>query len=171
MAAAFLSGWISLLRRKARKSSVGGDGAATPGPLPVQRREFLNTAERAFLSTLRSVVATRVLVCPKLRLSDLLKVTDPGIDPGLSDRLRTAHVDFILCDPATLHVLCAIELDDITPSSPARRYEEVFVGAAFLGARIRVLRFPAKSQYSPYEIAERLNDVLFLPDDLQRFKV
>ena len=161
-----LSGWVNLFRKQTRRRMNGSSsgGVATLQPqVAVQRRDFLSPVERSFFSVLRSVVDAQVMICPKVRVADLIKAVDYARVDSCTTLFERAHVDFLLCDPATLYVLCAIELDDITRLRPDGEDRNVVMDAAFAAAKIRLIRFPAKSMYAPYEVAERLADILNVP--------
>ena len=53
------------------------------------------------------------MVCPKARLGDLLYVKKGTDKPmGWINKINRNHIDFVLCDPQTMQVVAAVELDD-----------------------------------------------------------
>lgn len=147
---AALFGW------RAAPEGAPVDDAPTDGPLPYRLRDdFLSPAEQSFYRVLRTVVADRGIVCPKVNLADLFFV--PGRD-GQSHRNRIdrKHVDFVVCDPATLRPVAGIELDDSSHARADRQQRDAFVERVFAAAGLPLVRMPVRSAYAPAELAERL---------------
>src|ERR1041384_4700228 len=85
-----------------------------PG-LPYQLREhFLSPAELNFYDVLREVVGSRATLRTKVRLSDLflVKKDDPSRHRIYTNKIDRKHIDFLVCDSATMRPLVGIELDD-----------------------------------------------------------
>ena len=78
----------------------------------------------------------------------------------MGHRINRKHVDFVLCDPASLQPRCAIELDDASHQRPDRAERDAFVEAVFAGARLPLLRLPARRAYAAQELTARLQAVL-----------
>jgi hypothetical protein len=124
--------------------------------LPYRRKDTLLTAaERSFYGVLQQATANDLDIFAKVRLIDLI-----WLPPGTHDRQRhinrvmSKHVDFVLCDPRTSSPLLIIELDD---SSHARRRDrDEFVDRVLEGARLPLLRVPAKHGYNPGELSEAI---------------
>lgn len=136
-------------------------GAAMP--LPYKRKDyFLSKAETSFFGVLRNVVGDRYLVFAKVRMEDVIVVkgaTDQkGPDSRTShrNRIKSRHVDFLLCDKDTSRPLLAIELDDSSHSRPAQRTRDEFVGKAFEAAGMPLLRVTAQRAYNVAEIRGRI---------------
>src|SRR5262252_5298926 len=78
------------------------------------RDDFLSPAELSFCQVLRTVVADRLLICPKVALADLFfaNTGDHRQNRIFLNRIDRKHVDFLLCQPKTLRPVVGIELDD-----------------------------------------------------------
>lgn len=125
--------------------------AAKSVPVPYHARRTLFTpAERSFLGVLDQAAAWRHRVFGKVRLADVI-----GVNKGVSGSVRTAannriqrkHLDFVLCDPADLRVVAAIEFDDASHGAAQRRARDAFLEAACEAAGVRLVRVPAASGY------------------------
>src|SRR5687768_8690775 len=76
------------------------------------QNNFLSPAELSFFHVLRSTVGDRVVICPKVRLVDILFVVNQRENYAYRGKIAQKHVDFLLCDPKSLKPILAIELDD-----------------------------------------------------------
>ena len=140
-----------------------GIGGKPPeaGPLPYRLRDdFLSPAEISFYHVLRQTVGERVTVCAKVRLADVFFVARPNENAAARNRIALKHVDFLLCDPATMRPLAGIELDDASHARPDRQERDALVEQVFEAAGLPLVRFPAQRAYALAEVAGRLAAVL-----------
>lgn len=120
-----------------------GIGGKPPeaGPPPYRLRDdFLSATEVSFYHVLRQAVGERVTVCVKVRLADVFFVARPHENQAARNRIALKHVDFLLCDPATMRPLAGIELDDAsharTEAGAGWRTETVRGARAGLAAKV-----------------------------------
>ncbi len=132
-----------------------------PQALPYRLRDdFLSPIEFSFYSVLSSIVRARALICPKVRIADILFVAQQRDYFSYLNRISAKHVDFILCDLVTLKPLFAVELDDSSHSRANREARDEFVDDAFRAAGLPLLRFPAQREYNVQEVAVRVEPLL-----------
>lgn len=119
--------------------------------MPYQKRTRLVTkAEMRFFRALQLAVQDDWLIFVMVRVADVL--TLPEGTPNRRawfNRIAAKHVDFVLCDPATLEPRLAIELDDATHQRPDRIERDRFLNEAFHAAGLPLLRIPQSSTYDP----------------------
>lgn len=118
------------------------------------RDDFLSPTELAFCRVLVSAVAGRLVVCPKVNLADLFFVEsgDARSNRALLNRIDRKHVDFLLCDPATMRPRVAIELDDSSHQRPDRQRRDVLVDDVFAAAKLPLVRVRARGGYAVAEV-------------------
>jgi hypothetical protein len=123
------------------------------------RDDFLSAAELSFCMVLRTVVAERLLICPKVALADLFfaKTGDHRQNRIFLNRIDRKHVDFLLCEPKTLRPVVGIELDDKSHQRPDRRERDEFVDGVFVAAKLPLIRVPARRGYAAAELHSALN--------------
>lgn len=147
------------------RAGIGGLRAGGE-PLPYRRVEALFTpAEAAFLPVLARAAGPEVAVYGKVRLADLIVPREGLPRPRFLSalhRVTSKHVDFVLCERASLLPLAAVELDDRSHRRADRRERDRFVEAALAAAGLPLLRFPvrANGRYPAREIEEALASVL-----------
>ena|ERR1043166_6558187 len=128
---------------------------------------LLSPAERSFFGVLQQALSPAYQIFAKVRLADILQ---PNADIGLSrwqsafNRITRKHIDFVLCDPASLRIVAVIELDDSTHRRLDRRTRDTFVDSALAEAGIPILRVSARQSYSPAQLRQQLESLL-RPDD------
>ena len=146
--------------------STKDEPAAGPIILPFKLRDdFLSNAEISFYKVLRTVVGDQVLICPKVNLGDIFfAVTgDHRKNRALANRIDRKHVDFLLCDPKTVHPMLGIELDDKSHGRQERQMRDELVDGVFAAAGLPLVRIPVKSGYAPGDMATVLKPHLVSP--------
>lgn len=135
---------------------------------PYQLRDhFLSPAELSFFEVLRSVVGNRAALCTKVSLGDIffVKKDDPSRFRIYTNKIDRKHVDFLLCDSATMRPLLGIELDDKSHQRPDRQERDAFVDQVFKAAGLPLLHIPVRRQYAVQELADQLAPFLTaIPD-------
>lgn len=132
---------------------------------PYQKEPTLFTpAERSFLGVLEQALGDEFRIMGKVRLADVLKVK-PGIAgperQKAFNKIQSKHLDFVACDPNSLTIEFAVELDDKSHERRDRQDRDAFLDKAMETAGLPIIRFAAKASYSVQEvrdtIAARLN--------------
>lgn len=124
------------------------------------RDDFLSAAEASFFRVLRLTVGESYLICPKVRLADLFYVARPHENRGATNRIAQRHVDFLLCDPATLKPLAGLELDDASHRKGANAERDRFKDDVFAAAGLPLIRVPVQHAYEPAQITSLLTQAL-----------
>jgi Protein of unknown function (DUF2726) len=136
-----------------------------------KQRQLLTPAERSFFGVLEQAVGDSYRIFTKVRLADLFNVQS-GLEP--KDRLRAfnkisaKHIDFVICDPNSIEVLAAIELDDKSHAHPKRKIRDEFVNGVFNAAGVALGRVPAKKGYSMVDIHGVLSQILDIGTEIDR---
>lgn len=122
------------------------------------RDNFLSPAELSFYLVLKNLVGDRAVISTKVNLGDLfyVKSHDRSEFRTYTNKVDRKHVDFLLCDPKTIHPLVGIELDDKSHKRSDRKTRDDFVEMVFRAAQMPLLRVPAQRAYSSVELASLL---------------
>jgi hypothetical protein len=123
-----------------------------PGPPYEKRRSLLTEAELRFYGVLRKS-AEDWAICSMVRIADLIRVkpNTPKRQAWLN-RILAKHVDFVLCNPETMEVVLAIELDDRSHERADRIERDEFVDGAFKAAGLPLLRVKVQDEYDGKEL-------------------
>tara|TARA_R110002049_G_scaffold20717_1_gene75854 strand:+ start:10150 stop:10683 length:534 start_codon:yes stop_codon:yes gene_type:complete len=137
-----------------------GRKPAKPEALYIKRATLFTAAERSFLGVLEQAVSDQYRIFGKVRIADVI-TTAKGLDnsqrTSLLNRISMKHFDFVLCDPKTLAVVCALELNDSSHRSKRRAARDAFVRGVCESAWLPLLEVQAKRAYSVVEIREMVN--------------
>ena len=116
---------------------------------PYDSKPLLTKTEQRFFLVLREVVPRHYLIFAQVRLADLVKVR-PGtpLFRKFLFQVTNKSIDFVICDPKTLNVVLALELDDSTHQLGERRKRDVLVNNIFQAAKISLVRWPVQRVYS-----------------------
>jgi hypothetical protein len=131
-----------------------GFGPPKPEVLPYGLRDhFLSAAEISFYHVLHTAIGDRTVICPKVRMTDILYVSNRRENYSYVGKISQKHVDFLLCDPKSMKPILAIELDDSSHKRTDRAERDAFVNRAFETAGLPLIRIPARKSYHTNEIA------------------
>ena len=145
---------LALLGVRGRSHSQGRT------PWPYRRKDYLLTrAERAFFAALQEASGGRYLICAKVRLEDLLWLPKGTVGrQPFRNRVRSRHVDFVLCRPEDIRPMLAIELDDRSHDAEDRKARDTFVNDALADAGLPILRVRAARSYAVSELKHLIGE-------------
>jgi hypothetical protein len=119
---------------------------------------LLTPAQINFLRSLHLAAREDWLVFSMVRLTDILKVRSKSRKAhNWHLRLVGKHLDFVLCDPETLEVKLAIELED---GSLPRTERDRFVYTALTAAGLPLLRVRIQEKYETAVLRRDIEDAL-----------
>ena len=134
-------------------------GESVGGASYVQKPHLLSPAERSFYSVLEQAIGSDYKLHTKVRVADVLEPAK-GMDrsrwQSAFNRISAKHFDYILCNPDSLKVELAIELNDSSHNSKKRRIRDDFLAGACEAASLKLLSFDAKRAYSIAQIREQI---------------
>ncbi len=136
-----------------KNNAAGGSGGIG---FPYQRgKPLFSAAERSFLGVLDQAVGPDHRVFGKVRIADLAAVK-PSLGraarQGALNRIASKHFDFVVCRCSDLSVVCAIELNDQSHSSPRAQARDALVANVCRTIQLPLLMIPAKSSYSLQDV-------------------
>ncbi len=121
---------------------------------------FLTPAESSFFRVLEKAVGDKLRVFVKVRMADVIKVRYglSRMDKGIAfNKIKSKHLDFVVCGAEDLDVRFAVELDDSSHRKSNRQDRDKFVDKALDAAGVPIFHFDVKRAYSMQE----LRDVIF----------
>lgn len=150
---------LKLLTDRLRRTGSSAGGYA------YERAPLFSPAERSFLGVLDQALGTEYRVFGKVRVADVLAVargTDAAKRRSAFNRISAKHLDFVVCAPDDLRVLCAIELNDASHKQAVRRDRDDMVAEACRSAELPLVFFTAKRAYSIAEVHEAVRQAIGL---------
>lgn len=145
---------IRQLTRKSGRPTVNGEHLPE---VPIdfskfeRQRSLLTDAELVFMKSLQACVGNQLHIAPKVRLEDIVAV---GMHQSwkernqLRSRIKSRHIDFVLCDPDDFSVAACLELDDASHRQPKRQERDRFIEELLERTGIPLIRIPARYRYN-----------------------
>jgi hypothetical protein len=136
--------------------------------LPYLREpELFTSAERSFFNVLEHAIGDEYRILAKVRVADVICL-ESGLVPRIkriaSNKIRTKHFDFILCNKADLSVVCAIELDDRNHQRKNREEHDAFLERVCERVFLPLVRIPAKEGYPITHLRNSILAAIGIPD-------
>jgi len=131
--------------------------SSQPDAFPYLARQCLLTpAELNFYRVLVTALGQRYCIFTQIPISNLVypKSGDRKANSALRQKIVYKRVDFVLCDPATLRPLAAIELDDASHDRADRVARDTFVDQVFAAANLPLIHIPASANYTPADLRD-----------------
>ncbi|MCZ7546312.1 MAG: DUF2726 domain-containing protein [Anaerolineae bacterium] len=94
------------------------------------------------------MVGDQVTICPMVRLGDVFSVPSSENSKSAEKRINQKHVDFLLCDAASMRPLVGIELDDSSHERSDRKQRDKTVDGVFKAGGLPLLHMPVGRGYS-----------------------
>lgn len=125
---------------------------------PYERKEyFFSVAELKFYEVLKAVIGDKYLIFPKVRICDLIKTKEKE-EYLYFNKIKSKHVDFVICEKQPIRTKIIIELDDSSHYRAERQERDNFIDEAFANAGIPIVHIPVKREYRKEELSKQLND-------------
>lgn len=98
---------------------------------------LLTRAEQQFFAALQAAVPDGLMICPQVRLANLVRPTARQRTQNQYDfyRIQAKCVDFVLCDRMTTAPRLVVELDDTSHERQDRKERDAFVDAVLATVR------------------------------------
>lgn len=152
-----------------------GDTPAEKGGVDLsvyeQCEAFLSNAELNFYRLLVKVLAhpndpkgePQTLVMAKVRVPDLVQVRkglDRSARSSAFNRIKSKHVDFVLCEPESMRAVCVIELDDKSHKRQSRQDRDELMDSIYAAVGLPVLHVDCRRGYSMQEIGGMIREAV-----------
>ncbi len=124
------------------------------------RQWLVSRGECVFYQALRQAVPKNVIICLKVRMSDLVNCSGQAWKAGYGAKITQKHIDFVLADAETTAIVLAIELDDKSHRRSDRQERDVFVDHVFEAADIPLLRVPCAASYDVRALCAQIAGML-----------
>lgn len=123
---------------------------------------LLTNAEQRFFVALQAAVPEGLIICPQVRLANLVRPTARKAQQNTYDfyGIQAKCVDFVLCNRATTAPRLVIELDDASHARQNRTERDAFVDAVLAAVRLPVLHVRWQRRYDTAQLAADIRHAL-----------
>lgn len=130
------------------------------------KEQVMNTSERALFINLVQTLGQTHLVFSKIRVEDFVEVRNSQLSKsehwGKRGKIKSRHVDFLVCDKNTSRPVLAIELDGSSHNNYQRQVRDNFLDSVYREAGLRVEHVRVGSDFAA--AAERIRaSLVYVP--------
>jgi hypothetical protein len=122
----------------------------------------MNQSEQALFVNLQKTLGNQYIILSKVRIEDFIRVKEGVLSRkdhwGLRSRIKSRHVDFLICDQATTKPLLALELDGKSHNAMDRQDRDKFVDELYKAIGLPIKHIPVGSNFE--ELAQSLLEIL-----------
>jgi len=122
----------------------------------------MNISEQALYINLQKMLGDKYIVLSKVRLEDFIEVDSKGLTRnewwGLRGKIKSRHVDFLICDQNTTRPILALELDGKSHQSASRMERDNFINELYSHVQLRIEHIRVGSDFK--QEVERINSFL-----------
>ncbi|WP_316348389.1 DUF2726 domain-containing protein [Desulfuromonas acetoxidans] len=129
---------------------------------------LLTPAERSFYGVLCQSVSDDVVVCPKVRVADVVGVVKSNRSSWQIsfNRIAMKHFDFVVCGRDSFDFKYVVELDDSSHSGSKRVKRDQFLDDVCSSLGLPLVRFRARASYSISSVSDEISRSLSLGDEV-----
>ena len=135
-----------------------------------KKTRVMNESEQALFINLQKALGDAYIVLSKVRIEDFVDVDKKNISNnshwGLRGKIKSRHVDFLVCDHATTKPLLAIELDGKSHNDPRRKNRDQFVDELYNVIGLPIKHIPVGGNF--LELAQKISNHLRADADNQQ---
>lgn len=127
-----------------------------------QRKDrVMNESEQALFINLQKSLGYTHIVLSKVRMEDFIEVNKDANAHnkwGLRGRIKSRHVDFLICDCATTKPLLAIELDGKSHNGAKQQNRDHFINELYEVINLPIEHIPVGANF--LESSQRIKETL-----------
>ena len=139
------------------ETSLRVDQAAFPIEL---RERFLTDEEERLRRRLVEAIGDLAIVCPKTRLSDVVRIREAHNHLDNAVRIDRKFIDFLICHGTTRKPVCAVQLDQRIEATDKYGLRDEYLERALATAGLTVLHVQADKIPAVEQIRARLVPML-----------
>ena len=150
--------FIFLLIVVAIKPFLRRSGRSVDFSLYRKKDRVMNESEQALFINLQKTLGDRYIVLSKVRIEDFVEATHEVGGYGARGRIKSRHIDFLVCDRAATQLFLAVELDGKSHQGENRQKRDRFVDEIYRTIGLPIRHIPVGSNFS--ECVQRINEEL-----------
>jgi very-short-patch-repair endonuclease len=122
-----------------------------------KRKYFFSVAELKFFEILKEVIRDNYYIFPKVRICDIVNSENKN-KYSQFNKIKSKHVDFLVCTKDPIVSKMIIELDDSSHNSKSRIERDTFIDEVFANSRIPIVHINVKKFYNKKLLKKEIQD-------------
>ncbi|MDP1814529.1 MAG: DUF2726 domain-containing protein [Leadbetterella sp.] len=128
-----------------------------------KKNRVMNESEQALFINLQKALGDTHIVLSKVRIEDFVEVNKEKAHSyknhwGLRGRIKSRHVDFLVCDRASTKPLLAIELDGKSHNGKQRQERDHFVDELYKAINLPIEHISVGGNF--LELSQKIKETL-----------
>lgn len=117
---------------------------------------FTKTELKFYRELIKITEELNLVIFPKIRLADIFKHNEYKD----FNKIKSKHIDFLLCDKSNCRIKLAIELDDYSHNNIKAIKNDNFKNEIFKQTNLPLIRIKVNNTYNLEEIKEKIKESL-----------
>ena len=117
---------------------------------------FTKTELKFYRELIKITDELNLVIFPKIRLADIFKYNEYKD----FNKIKSKHIDFLLCDKSNCKIRLAIELDDYSHNSNKSVKNDNFKNEIFKQTNLPLIRLKVNNTYNLEEIKTKIKESL-----------
>ena len=133
--------------------------------LPYKKKDYFFTiAEKNFFKILNEITnKNNLILFSKVRVADLLYISKKSNNWITHlNKIKSKHIDFLICDNRNIKPLLAIELDDSSHNRYKRQQRDNFINQAFNDSELPILRVKVSYNYDKIKLEDQIKKLIYI---------
>lgn len=112
-----------------------------------KKNRTMNESEQALYINLQKILGDRYIILSKIRIEDFVEAIKGDGRYGARGRIKSRHVDFLVCNRTTTEPILAIELDGKSHLDTRRQDRDQFVDRLYESIGLPIKHIPVGSDF------------------------
>ncbi|MCL2860287.1 MAG: DUF2726 domain-containing protein [Oscillospiraceae bacterium] len=101
-----------------------------------------------------------LVIFPKIRIADIVNIDNKSKYIEYFNKVKSKHVDFLICDKSNCKIRFCIELDDYTHNREKQIQNDNFKNTLFNEIGIKLLRIKVSNFYNVEELQKQIEEII-----------
>ena len=113
-----------------------------------KRGRVMNTSEQKLFEELQKVFGADYIILSKIRIEDFVEARNGEGKYGARGRIKSRHVDFLICDKTSTAPLIAIELDGGIHNKTSVHQRDLFIDELYKTIDLEIMHVAVGENFS-----------------------
>lgn len=150
--------FMAIAMKKINSTKKKEDVKEVTEPMPYKLAESIFTkSEKTLFEILKDYLKDKNLtILSKVRLADFVKIENSSNYQYWFNKIKSKHVDFLICENDNGKPILAIELDDYTHNQKSRKERDEFINQVYNKVKLPILHITDMNKENIYRSISQL---------------